>query len=272
MSFMRQGVAPPEAAGCRYGTSRLVFRAPRRSLSGAYVAALGGTRTFGKGVERPWPSELETALGLPVVNLGAVGAGVDAALGDETVIEACAGAAVTVLQVTGAQALSNAYFRVHPRRNDRFLCATEALRRLYPEVDFCDYSFVRHLLCDLHACDPRRFAVLAKALRAAWSERMAALIDRIGGPVVLLWLADHAPETGCNPRPGSGIGLVTPQMIAALAPAVKGYVEVVAAPARASGPPADLPGPDAHEAAAGALCAALSSRGLLRPKGARAAG
>ncbi len=269
---MGQGVAAPEPSTCSYGTSRLVFRGPRRPMQGAYVAALGGARTFGKGVERPWPAELETRLGLPVVNLGAVGAGPDAFLDDRSVLAACAGAAVTVLQVPGAQALSNPWFRVHPRRNDRFLCASDRLKALYPEVDFCDYSFTRQLLCDLHACDATRFSALAGGLQRVWTTRLQQLLAAIDGPVLLLWLADHAPDDRIAPRPGSGIGLVTRGMLAALRPAAAGLVEVVAPTLRPGGTPADLPGPEAHEAAAAALRPALARLGPAAPAAMLAAG
>lgn len=269
---MGQGVVAPEPSACSYGTSRLVFRGPRRPLQGAYVAAVGGTRTFGKGVERPWPAELETRLGLPVVNLGAVGAGPDAFLRDESVLAACAGATAIVLQVPGAQALSNPWFRVHPRRNDRFLCATDWLADLYPEVDFCEYSFVRQLLCDLHDRDAARFARLVAGLQRVWTMRLQRLLAEMEAPVVLLWLADHGPDDRAAPRPGSGIGLVTRGMLEALRPAAAGLVEVVAPTLRPGSTPADLPGPEAHEVAALALARELARLGLAAPQPARAAG
>ena len=43
---------------------------------------------------------------------------------------ALAVARLTVLQVTGAQNMSNRFYSVHPRRNDRFLKASPLLRAM----------------------------------------------------------------------------------------------------------------------------------------------
>ena len=43
---------------CRYGTSRLAFRGPEARAESPYVAALGGSATFGKFVAQPWPVPL----------------------------------------------------------------------------------------------------------------------------------------------------------------------------------------------------------------------
>lgn len=261
MSFLGGGPGAPDLSCCAYGTSRLVFRGPPRALNGVYVAALGGAATFGKGVARPWPQLLEAALGRPVVNFGAVGAGPDAFLRDDTVLAACGAAAVTVVQITGAAALSNPYYRVHPRRNDRFVQALPPLRALYPEVDFCEFSFVGHLLGALHRRDPLRFGRLATALQTAWVERMAGLLARLPGPAVLLWLGTRTPADDAPLGTGPGPLLVSRPMLATLRPCAARLVEVVA-PAPRSGP-RGLHGPQAHEAAAAALAPQLA--GMLGP-------
>jgi hypothetical protein len=263
MSYLRGGPGGPEAELCSYEGSRLSFRAPARRLSGRYVAALGGAETFGKGTTRPWPALLETAAGLDVVNFGAVGAGPDAILQDDTLIAASRAAAATVLQIPGAQALSNPFYRVHPRRNDRFVRALPALQELYPDVDFCDYSFTRHLLGGLHRRDPERFARVAAGLQATWRLRMQELLGRLGGPVVLLWLGDRAPAADTRLCAGSAPLLVTRPMLDSLRPLAAALVEVAAPPARANGTGATLPADVAHEAAACALLPELEGLDLL---------
>lgn len=257
MSFLGGGPGAPDIVCCSYGASRLVFRGPPRALTGDYVAALGGAATFGKGVARPWPQLLEAALGLPVVNLGAVGAGPDAYLRDDTVRAACAGAALTVVQLPGVQGVANSWYRVHPRRNDRFIEATPALRALFPDIDFCEFSFVRHLLGALHRRDPVRFARLARALQAAWSERMAMLLAELPAPVVLLWLGDRPPQSEARLRLGPSPLLVSRPMLTALAGDDVAVVEV-AAPQRSV--IAGLHGPAAQEAAAAALAPVVTAR------------
>lgn len=259
MSGFRGGPGGTDLELCSYEGSRLSFRAPARRLSGRYVAALGGAETFGKGTGLPWPTLLEAAAGLDVVNFGAVGAGPDAVLQDDFLLAASQGAAATVLQVPGAQALSNPFYRVHPRRNDRFVRALPPLLDLFPEVDFCDYSFTRHLLGGLHRRDPERFAIVATGLQASWRLRMEALLDRLGRPVILLWLGDRPPEAEARLTCGSSPLLVSRPMLDSLRPRLAALVEVAIPQTRA----ATLPDCAAHEAAAQALLPELATLGVL---------
>ena len=75
---------------------------------------------------------------------------------------------MTVVQVMGAQNLTNRFYTVHPRRNDRFLRAAPDLQALYPEVDFTEFHFTRHLLRTLRWSSADRFEVVAEELRAVW--------------------------------------------------------------------------------------------------------
>lgn len=265
---------PPEGgidyAPCRYGASKLLFRGPRRDTSGDFVAYLGSTETYGKFIETPYPERVAERTGLPSVNFGCVNAGVDTFHEDHTVIGLCQQARACVVQVMGADRLSNRLYSVHGRRNDRFISATETLRRLYPSVDFAEIHFTRHLLGTLRAADPQAFAEVTEALARDWCERMASLVSRIRVPVILLWLTDQRPGA---PRDG-GLGpeplFVTGQMIETLEPCLAHIIQVPA-PAfsgEAAGPgmafseldlPAarGLPGPEVHEAVADALKAPL---------------
>ncbi len=68
------------------------------------------------------------------------------------------------MQAVGLANLSNTFYSVHPRRNDRFLGATPRLRALYPEMDFTDFAFARHLLHSLSALASRRFSEVTAQL------------------------------------------------------------------------------------------------------------
>ena len=61
----------------RYGTSRISFRGPKKDLGGRYVAFLGGSETYGKFLQEPFPDLVEQALDLTCVNLGYMNAGID---------------------------------------------------------------------------------------------------------------------------------------------------------------------------------------------------
>jgi Domain of unknown function (DUF6473) len=222
---------------CRYGLSRATFRGPERDLSGSYIVALGGSPTFGKYVARPYPALLEQALGQPVANLGGLNAGLDFYLSDPAALRVASRARVAVVQITGADALSNPFYAVHVRRNDRFVAATPALRELYPEVDFTDIHFTRHLLQVLQHCDATRFEVLRRALQETWLVRMRQLMAHLPPRRVLLWLADAPPpQTAAEVDAAAGPMLVDAGMLRALGPITTSLVEAVASPrARAEG-------------------------------------
>ena len=267
MTFERLGDSALDYFPCRYGTSKLLFRGPRRQLEGRYCAVLGGTETYGKFIERPYPALLEAATGHAMVNFGCVNAGTDVYMNDTAVIEACARARLTVLQITGAHNASNRYYAVHPRRNDRFLRASPLLRAIYHEVDFTEFHFTRHMLSTLLRLSPERFAVVADELQSAWVARMKLLIGKTEGKTVLLWMSGHAPgAAGQASDLGSDPLLVDREMLDAIGGNATEVVEVVAS-ARAcqSGlegkiftpleePAAlEMPGPMQHEEVANAL-------------------
>jgi hypothetical protein len=249
---------------CRYGASRAVFRGPERDLSRPYVAMLGGSATFGKYVATPFPALVEQALGQPVANLGAQNAGPDFYLNDRVTLDIAARARVAVVQVTGADTLSNPFYTVHARRNDRFLAASPALRALFPEVDLTDIHFTRHLLQVLHRTDPQRFQTVRQALQSTWLGRMRQLLAHLPPRRVLLWLADTAPP---DSDLGSGPLFVDRALLDALRPAITDLVQVAAPlsqPADTTCPETEavlaacLPGASVHEAIAAALTPVLT--------------
>ena len=231
MAYVFPGAGALDYFPCRYGNSRILFRGPKRDIERAYVAVLGGTETYGKFVPDPFPDLIERELGLPVANLGCINAGPDVFLNEQAVTTIAAQACVTVVQVLGAQNLSNRYYAVHPRRNDRFLGATPLLRHIFPRVDFTEFNFTRHMLMALQRASADRFEVVAEELRAAWVARMKLLLSRLPGQVILLWMSDapppsptHRVDLGQNPI------LVDTEMVAAVRGAKTAYVEAVISP------------------------------------------
>lgn len=216
---------------CQYGNSRLLLRGPKHNLVGRYVAVLGGTETYGKFVPLPFANLVEDGLDLPVINLGCVNAGPDIYLNDPDVMGIAARAAATVVQIVGAQNISNRYYAVHPRRNDRFLGATPLLRALYPKVDFTEFNFTRHMLVALQSVSADRFEVVAEELRAAWVHRMKTLLARLNERSILLWMAGSAPP---QPEHRVDLGqiplLIDSEMIAAVRSRAARCLEVVYSP------------------------------------------
>jgi hypothetical protein len=86
-------------------------------------------------------------------------------LNDPAIAEARAATAI-VLQIQGAQTLSNRLYTVHPRRNDRFVRASGILRTIYRDVDFTEFHFTRHMLDHLRPC--RRTGSTSSETNCAW--------------------------------------------------------------------------------------------------------
>ncbi|MDO6584497.1 DUF6473 family protein [Salipiger sp. 1_MG-2023] len=245
---------------CRYGRSRVLFRGPRRRLDESYIGFIGGTETYGRFIETPFPALIEHQIGFPCVNFGAVNAGLDLYLHDPAIIGLAEKAQTCVVQVMGAQNMSNRYYSVHPRRNDRFLRASDRLQQLYPEVDFTEFHFNRHMLGRLKQLSPERFNEVVLELRIAWVARMKHLLTLLRGRVLLLWFADRAPsDKPVSDTQGDPL-FVDRAMLDALRPRIAGLVETpLSDPARRHGAPgmiysdfeasaaAELMGPQAHE-------------------------
>lgn len=275
MTFETRGQQAPDYLPVRYGASRLLFRGPKRRMDRDFIVALGGTETYGKFIEAPYPKLVEDRLGLTVVNFGCLNAGVDAFAHDAMVLDAANRARAVIVQVMGAQNMSNRLYTVHPRRNDRFVNASALLKAVYREVDFTEFHFTRHMLATLRDIDSARFEMVRDELKQAWLARMRLLLQSINRPVILTWFAKHyAPPMG-------GPDLTDPMFIDAdmldeVTPATAGLVEIVASPAafeegvaRMAFDPIDLAAAQeqlsvmAHEEAAESLAGAL--RAVLDP-------
>jgi len=202
MSFELPGTGVPEEMLCRYGTSKLMCRGPRRKLDKPYVAFLGGDETFGRFVDQPFVTLVEQAVGKPCVNLGSANSGLDAYVLDPEISRITGKAQLAVVQVMGAQNLSNRFYRVHPRRNDRFLTASPLLGAIFSEVDFTSFHFNKHLLNTLSAISAERFAIVREELKQAWLARMRLLVRALPRKPLLLWLhypAEPSTELGASP-------------------------------------------------------------------------
>lgn len=174
---------------CRYGYSNVRFRGPIKATDQRYIAFLGGSETFGTSDHLPYPEILEARHGGTCINLSSRKTGPDLYLRDPGLRQLIQGASAVVIQIMGAANLSNRYYRVHPRRNDRFTAPNDALKRLYPEVDFTEFAFTGHLLSRLMVVDPDRALRVKTALQQTWLRRMATLIGLASGSVHLLWLS-----------------------------------------------------------------------------------
>jgi len=209
---------------CRYGKSKLLFRGPKRKLDGSYCAMLGGTETYGRFIEAPFPAQVEERSGCKVVNLGCVNAGVDVFAGDPSVLDVCGTARLTVVQAVGAQNMSNRFYTVHPRRNDRFLRASSLMKTVFREMDFTEFHFTRHMLTTIRDISAEKYQMVVDELKSAWVARMKFLAQRVPGKTVLL----HVPmrDTAGNMPLGPDPLYVDQGMIAEVRPHFTEYVQV----------------------------------------------
>ncbi len=273
MLSIQNGAGAPDYCACRYGRSRSAFRGPQVSLDLPYIAMLGGSLTFGMWVHTPFPALVAAATARAVVNLGVHHGGPDVYLSDPEILNIVARADVAVVQITGAETLTNPFYSVHARRNDRFLAATPALQDLFPEVDFTDIHFVRHLLQVLQRVDSRRFAHVVQALKATWVARMQDLLVHLPLRRRLLWVAEQAPPDRADTLGAGGPLFVDGPMLERLR-ALAGDV-IVAVPgmearlkdAAAAGHawdgvsrPDGLPGPETHRLVAALVLPAIAAQ------------
>jgi len=196
MSFLRKGPMPLDYDLVRYPGSVLRFRGPGHILEPPYVLCLGGSETFGRFIDPPFASQLNQILHQPVVNMGVMNAGLDVMMHDPAITAAISGASAIVLQIVGAQNMTNRFYTVHPRRNDRFIRANSILRTIFRDVDFTEFHYTRHLLSHLRHLSEDRFEIVVSELQAAWSARMDRFIGQIDIPVHLLWLSKAKPGHG----------------------------------------------------------------------------
>lgn len=194
MSYELRGAVALNGVPCRYGHSKLQVRGPERNLTEPYLSFVGGSDVFGCYVSNPFVADVEARIGRVCVNFGSRNAGVDSFLNETDLLKIAARGDICVVQLMGAHNLSNKYYKVHPRRNDRFVSAGAPLVELFPEIDFTDYHFTKHLLTSLRHVSSDRFEQVVLHLQNSWLERMVKLIDALQGNVLLLWLRRAAPE------------------------------------------------------------------------------
>jgi len=200
-------------------------------LGQPFIAFVGSSETYGKFIEEPFPALVEKQLGQACVNFGLLNAGVDAFVHDPFVITTAAQADVTVVQIMGAQNMTNRFYTVHPRRNDRFVGASTLLRTIYREVDFADFHFNKHLLSDLLTLSPDRFSAVVGELQQAWLARMRLMLGGIKGKTILLWFSARPPADGSECQAGD-LGcdplFITQKMVDEVTPLATKVVKVCA--------------------------------------------
>ncbi|GGX44964.1 hypothetical protein GCM10007385_11160 [Tateyamaria omphalii] len=165
-------------------------------------------------------------MGITCVNFGSLNGGVDVFATDPYLRKVSGMAQTTVIQITSPRNMSNRFYRVHPRRNDRFVEASSLLRAIYREVDFAEFNFTNHLLNRLYLLSPERFEAVVEELQTAWVARMRLVLSQIPGRTVLLWASRQTPEASANDL-DADLALVSRGMIQKVSELATDYVEAV---------------------------------------------
>jgi hypothetical protein len=87
MSFETRNAFAPDHPTVNYPGSSLRFRAPAGDPTQPHVLCLGGTETFGRFVDNPYPG-CWPMIAMPVINMGVAGGGLDVLLNDTAIAEA----------------------------------------------------------------------------------------------------------------------------------------------------------------------------------------
>ena len=113
----------------------------------------------------------------------------------------------TVIQIVSSpRNMSNRFYTVHPRRNDRFIKASALLQTIYREVDFSRVQFYQtHAeMQRLHEVVAERFLTIVRRIASRPGKRGCSCFCREdpGQDTVLLWfpIMRHGPTRHLRSR------------------------------------------------------------------------
>ena len=147
----------------------------------------GGADTFGGKVSNPFSAMLEREMGMPILNLGAQHSGAGFYIEDDAIHEIIESAQVVFVEAPSVVNQSNPFYRVHPRRNDRFVTALGPLHDLFPEADFVECHFTKHLITKLITIDSVRADIVFRTLQDEWVRNLTIMCVRWRAKTVVHW-------------------------------------------------------------------------------------
>ena len=187
MSYVTMDARPVDFILCQYGNSKNLFRGPKKSCKHSYVVRLGGADTFGGKVPDPFSAMLEREMSMPILNLGAQHSGAGFYTEDDAVHEIIENAQVVFMEAPSVVNQSNSFYRVHPRRNDRFVTALDPLYDLFPEADFVECHFTKHLITKLITIDAAQADIVFRTLQDKWVRNLTIMRARWRAKTVVHW-------------------------------------------------------------------------------------
>ena len=187
MSYVTMDARTVDFILCQYGSSKNLFRGPKKSCKHSYGVCLEGADTFGGKVPDPFSAMLEREMSMPILNLGAQHSGAGFYTEDDAVHEIIENAQVVFMEAPSVVNQSNSFYRVHPRRNDRFVTALDPLYDLFPEADFVECHFTKHLITKLITIDAARADIVFRTLQDEWVRNLTIMRARWRAKTVVHW-------------------------------------------------------------------------------------
>jgi hypothetical protein len=210
-----------------------LLRGPAPPTEPAPVVCLGSAATFGRLVRRPFPQGLAKGLKYPVLNAGIGGARPATFLADVPVMAKVSQAPLVILEMLSARGYATRFFTpAHSIGNTGVVPAEERARVSMPNAKrqvFVDWVYERAFARGVDRLDLEE--ARATILRAYVAD-MKRLIAAAGGPVILVYLSQRAPDYKSRPLDyeawsGGFPHFVDRQVLELLEPLCAGLIEVV---------------------------------------------
>ena len=115
---------------------------------------------------------------MPILDLGAQHSGAGFYVEDDAIHEIIENAQAIFIEAPSVVNQSNPFYRVHPRRNDRFVTALGPLYDLFPEADFVECHFTKHLITKLITIDAARADIVFRTLQGEWVRNLTIMRAR----------------------------------------------------------------------------------------------
>jgi LPS sulfotransferase NodH len=161
------------------------FRGPRPSSleDGEYVCCIGGSHTFGRFCQEPYPAILSKKLGIPVLNMGCGGFGISAFVHDNARMNIINRSRAVVIQAMSGRCEDTSLYKsiLGCWQEDR-----ETGKRHHNDF------FLKELLAE--GLYLPRFVTLVKEAEISYIKSHQEFLSKIDVPALFFWFGEKRPE------------------------------------------------------------------------------
>lgn len=159
------------------------IRGPAPDLDKPYFVCVGAAQTFGRFCNIPYPGQLSSELGMPVLNLGLAGSGPKTFL-DSRFLELINRAEFAIVQVLSGRSASNSCFTNDASGGPNGI-------RLRDQKTMRFEAFLRE---ELQVSTREAIATLVQETQENWVSDYEKLMDAITVPKILHWFSRVSPR------------------------------------------------------------------------------